>query len=88
MHIDGTFNVIGPGLVLANPIRPCDQIDMFEKAGWKIVYPPTPQMPDDHPLWMTSKWLSMNVLMLDPKRVLCAKDEVTTQKVLRKLDDQ
>ncbi|XP_043529908.1 glycine amidinotransferase, mitochondrial [Chiloscyllium plagiosum] len=25
MHIDATFNIIGPGLVLANPDRPCHQ---------------------------------------------------------------
>ena len=36
MHIDGTFNPIGPGLVLVNPDRPCDQLDMFKKAGWKV----------------------------------------------------
>ena len=33
MHIDATFNIIGPGLVIANPDRPCNQIDMFTKAG-------------------------------------------------------
>ena len=81
MHIDATFNIIGPGLVLSNPDRPCDQIDMFYKAGWTVVKPPTPLMPDGHPLWMSSKWLSMNVLMLDPKRVVVDKNEVTTQKV-------
>lgn len=26
MHIDATFNIIGPGLVLSNPDRPCDQV--------------------------------------------------------------
>jgi len=36
MHIDATFNIIGPGLVLTNPDRPCNQIDMFHKAGWKV----------------------------------------------------
>ena len=46
MHIDGTFNIIGPGLVLSNPIRPCHQIEMFKKAGWKIVYPPEPTTPN------------------------------------------
>ncbi|CAD5123702.1 DgyrCDS12022 [Dimorphilus gyrociliatus] len=78
MHIDATFNIIGPGLVLSNPDRPCLQIDMFRKAGWKIVHPPTPLVPDEHPLWMSSKWLSMNVLMLDPKRVLVEEEEKTT----------
>lgn len=26
MHIDATFNIIGPGLVLSNPDRPCLQV--------------------------------------------------------------
>ena len=36
MHIDATFNIVGPGLVIANPDRPCNQLDMFHKAGWKV----------------------------------------------------
>ena len=36
MHIDATFNIIGPGLVIVNPDRPCNQLDMFHKAGWKV----------------------------------------------------
>ena len=82
MHIDATFNIIGPGLVLSNPDRPCHQIDMFHKAGWTVVKPPTPLIPNTHPLWMSSKWLSMNVLMLDPTRVVVDKNETTTQKVV------
>ena len=26
MHIDATFNIIGPGLVLTNPDRKCQQV--------------------------------------------------------------
>ncbi|XP_007903741.1 glycine amidinotransferase, mitochondrial isoform X1 [Callorhinchus milii] len=85
MHIDATFNIIGPGLVLSNPDRPCHQIDFFKKAGWTIVQPPTPLIPDDHPLWMSSKWLSMNVLMLDEKRVMVDSNETTIQKMFEKL---
>jgi glycine amidinotransferase len=29
MHIDATFNIIGPGLVLSNPDRPCHQVGKF-----------------------------------------------------------
>ena len=36
MHIDTTFLIIGPGLVIANPARPCHQLSMFESAGWKV----------------------------------------------------
>lgn len=88
MHIDATFNIIGPGLVISNPDRPCHQIDMFYKAGWTVVKPPTPLMSDDHPLWMSSKWLSMNVLMLDPKRVMVEKNETGIQKMFEKLGIQ
>ncbi|XP_066264525.1 glycine amidinotransferase, mitochondrial-like [Branchiostoma lanceolatum] len=88
MHIDATFNIIGPGLVLSNPDRPCRQIDMFKKAGWTIVHPPTPEMPESHPMWMASRWLSMNVLMIDPKRVVCDSNEVATQKMFEKLGIQ
>lgn len=30
MHIDATFNIIGPGLVLSNPDRPCHQVSVQE----------------------------------------------------------
>lgn len=88
MHIDATFNIIGPGLVLSNPDRPCHQIDMFHKAGWRVINPPQPLLSDDHPLWMSSKWLSMNVLMLDPGRVIVSETEVTTHKMFEDLGIQ
>jgi hypothetical protein len=50
MHIDATFNIIGEGLVLSNPDRPCKQIDLFKKAGWNVVKPPLPTIPDSHPV--------------------------------------
>ncbi|TRZ01970.1 hypothetical protein DNTS_024148 [Danionella cerebrum] len=85
MHIDATFNIIGPGLVLSNPDRPCNQIEMFRKAGWTVVTPPTPLIPDSHPLWMSSKWLSMNVLMLDEKRVMVDANETSIHKMFENL---
>ena len=54
-------------------------------VGWKIVTAPKPVVPDSWPLWMTSKWLSMNTLMLDEKRVIVEKDEISTQKMFEKL---
>ena len=38
-----------------------------------------------HPLWMSSKWLSMNVLMLDEERVFVERDEVNTRRMFEKL---
>jgi len=85
MHIDATFNIIGEGLVLSNPDRPCKQIDLFKKAGWDVVKPPLPTIPDSHPLYMSSKWLSMNVLMIRPDAVLVEKDEIPIQKMFESL---
>jgi len=85
MHIDATFYTIRPGLAISNPDRPCNQLEMFEKAGWKIVNAPLPVIPESHPLWMGSKWLSMNVLMLDEKRVVVDKNEIPTQKMFESL---
>ncbi|KAL7980078.1 hypothetical protein Chor_001346, partial [Crotalus horridus] len=85
MHIDATFNIIGPGVVLSNPDRPCNEIDLFKKAGWTICHPPLPLIPDNHPLWMSSKWLSMNVLMLDEKRVMVDANEIPIQKLFESL---
>ena len=85
MHIDATFNIIGPGLVIANPDRLCNQLEMFRKAGWKIATAPQPTISDSHPLWMSSKWLSMNVLMLDEKRVVVETQETPIQKMFEKL---
>ena len=81
MHIDATFTIVGPGLVIQNPERQCHQIDMFHKAGWKLVSAPLPVLPDSHPMWMSSNWLSMNVLMLDEKRVVVDANEKPTIKV-------
>ncbi|XP_034638894.1 glycine amidinotransferase, mitochondrial isoform X4 [Trachemys scripta elegans] len=61
------------------------QIEFFKKAGWTVIYPPLPLIPDDHPLWMSSKWLSMNVLMLDEKRVMVDANETPIQKMFENL---
>ncbi|CAH1779734.1 unnamed protein product [Owenia fusiformis] len=78
MHIDTTFNILGPGLVLTHPERPCHELDMIKKAGWTILTAPKPLCPPDHPLWFSSRWLSANVVMLDPHRVCVQKTETTT----------
>ena len=54
----------------------------------QVVEAPLPQVPDSHPLWMSSKWLSMNVLMLDPQRVVVDSNEEPIQKMFEKLGIQ
>ncbi len=51
----------------------------------QLVTAPQPLIPDSHPLWMSSKWLSMNVLMLDPERVVVDANEEPTIRMFEKL---
>ncbi|XP_022101479.1 glycine amidinotransferase, mitochondrial-like [Acanthaster planci] len=85
MHIDATFMLLRPGLVLSNPERGCHQLDYFKKAGWDVVETARPIIPADHPMWLGSKWLSMNVLMLDHDRVMVDANETPTIKMFEKL---
>ena len=52
---------------------------------WQVVKAPNPVIPDCHPLWMSTKWLSMNVLMLDTKRVLVEAQEEPIHKTFERL---
>ncbi|XP_071804147.1 glycine amidinotransferase, mitochondrial-like [Asterias amurensis] len=85
MHIDATFSILRPGLILVNPERGCHQIEIFKKAGWDVVEAAQPLMPNEHPLWLGSQWLSMNVLMLDEDRVMVDSNEIPTIKMFEKL---
>ncbi len=73
MHIDTTFVPLAPGKLLINP----EYIDVNRLPevlkSWDILVAPEPNPINDRMLQITSmcgKWLSMNVLMIDPKRVI------------------
>ncbi|HUF79657.1 MAG TPA: amidinotransferase, partial [Burkholderiales bacterium] len=78
MHIDTTFMPLAPGKLLVNP----DYLDVQKLPamfrGWDILETPEPDPIDGRLLKVTSmcgKWLSMNVLMLDEKRVIVEKKQ-------------
>jgi len=73
MHIDATFMPLAPGKILVNPERILSLPDMFE--SWDVIYAPQPCMSEDHMLYMTSRWINMNLLMLDHQRVIVEKHE-------------
>lgn len=88
MHLDTTWVPIGEGRVLSCPTRPCrDQhiIDMFINSGWEIFYPPAGLCPPEIPLHLTSRWLSMNIIMLDQNTVVVEESEKPTIKFLKNL---
>ncbi|MEW2393418.1 amidinotransferase [Streptomyces venezuelae] len=73
MHIDTTFVLLAPGKVLVNP----EYVDVDRLPdvlrSWDVLVAPEPEPIDERLLKTTSmcgKWLSMNVLMIDEKRVI------------------
>lgn len=74
MHIDATLMPLAPGKLLVNPERVSDTPAIFK--GWDMLRAPEPNIPDSIPLYMTSKWINMNILMLDEQRAIVeAQDE-------------
>jgi glycine amidinotransferase len=75
MHIDASFVPLAPGKLLINPERVPHVPAMFR--SWDVLVAPKPWIPDSIPLFMSSRWLTMNVLMLDQERVMVERhDEV------------
>ncbi len=88
MHIDATFVPLRPGLALANRQRvPLvkELRELFDKNGWEIVQCAKPAHDKKAPLSYCSVWLSMNLLMLDPKTVCVEASETAQMEQLDKL---
>ena len=87
IHIDATFTPLRPGLILNNPQRrlPEEQRHMFNDNGWEIVDAAQPAHNAPPALCYSSVWLSMNVLVLDPKTVCVEKSEVYQAEQMDKL---
>jgi glycine amidinotransferase len=85
MHIDSTFVPLAPGRVLINP----DFIDIDHLPPilkhWDVLIAPKPDPTDD---WMAkfsmcSAWTSINVLMLDHRRVIAEASQPTLLRALK-----
>jgi glycine amidinotransferase len=87
MHIDTTFVLLAPGKVLVNP----EYVDVDALPAvldsWDVLVAPEPDPIKDRLLKVTSmcgKWLSMNVLMLDEKRVVAERHHTGMLRALEK----
>jgi glycine amidinotransferase len=87
MHIDASLVPIRPGLALINPKRPPhpQYAQLFKKAGWDLIEAACPTTPDTWKLPIASKWISMNILSLDPQRIVVESQEEPTHRQLRDL---
>lgn len=80
MHIDASLVPLAPGKLLINPERVRKIPELFRR--WDIFE--APQSAHDDPLPMCSRWISMNVLSLDEKRVVVERGE---EPLIRALKD-
>jgi glycine amidinotransferase len=83
MHIDSSFMPLAPGKVLINP----EYIDRRRLprvlSGWDVLDAPRPDPVRGVVASMCSEWISMNVLMLDEKRVIVEEAQPTMIRALR-----
>lgn len=78
MHIDSTFMPLAPGKILINPeYIDIEKLPKFLKS-WDLLVAPEPNPVSGGALSMCSKWLSLNVLMLDERRVIVEKSQTST----------
>jgi len=81
VHIDATWVPLAPGKVLVNPERPMLNPPAFlENAGWEKLVAPDTTLTVNRELF---KWLHMNVLSLDEKRVIVEASEEPLIKALK-----
>lgn len=86
MHIDTTLMPLAPGKMLANP----EFLDLDRLQGplrqWDILVAPEPDPVTSRLVRLgslCSKWLSMNVLVLDERRVVVERHQVSMARALR-----
>lgn len=82
MHIDTTLLPLSAGKLLVNPAWVSKIPDFFQ--NWEVLIAPPSEIPDSHPLYMTSKWIHMNVLSLDDRTVIVESQEAGLIRALRK----
>ncbi|NLI78704.1 MAG: amidinotransferase [Candidatus Riflebacteria bacterium] len=87
MHIDTTFLPLAPGKALINPHRLDRSRLPPALASWDLLPAPDPVTTARSPMarlaLMCSPWVSMNVLMLDEKRVLVERTQGPMIRALR-----
>jgi glycine amidinotransferase len=87
VHIDTTWVPLRPGLILHCAGRPADprQVAEFAKNDWEVVESAPPGLERKRRLSYCSIWLSMNLLVLDPKTVCVEASEVSQMEQLDRL---
>ncbi len=67
MYIDATLMPLAQGKLLTDSERVQKMPEIIR--SWEAIHASNPIMPDSHAMSMTSKWINMNILVLDERRV-------------------
>lgn len=81
MHIDATFVPLAPGKVLIHPYKVDNLPDMFD--SWDVIKVKEFALPEDHPLFMSSRGVGMNVLSIDENRVIVERQDEPMIRLLK-----
>lgn len=83
-HIDATFVPLAPGKMLVNPDRPIRNMpEIFKRGGWEMLECPPTAIPKSDRDYELQKWLHMNIINLDDKRIIVERNEEHLIKALR-----
>jgi N-dimethylarginine dimethylaminohydrolase len=85
-HIDSTIAVLRPGLVMLNPAR-IKQADVPAKfQSWDVLWCPEIELtPTALPYTLSERWISMNLLMVNPDLAIVDSDQPA---LVRALEDK
>lgn len=81
MHIDATLTILAPGKLIVNKERMPKLHPLFR--GWDVLEAPTPTFTAGHPMYMSSRWITMNLLSIDEERVMVERQEEGLARKLR-----
>lgn len=86
-HIDASLVPLTEGIVMMNPDRPSSNNveEIFKKNGWEIVLAPETVRSVDSYCPTVSKWINMNIISIDRKKIVVDEDEIPMIKMLEKL---
>lgn len=86
IHMDASFVILRPGLAMSNPTQPLSATSRkhFEENGWEIVTAPDPAHEGPPPGCTTSRWCSMNILVIDSHTACVEATELPTIEFLQR----
>jgi len=88
-HIDSTFAVLRPGLILCNPARVNDETLPEILKQWEVIYSPPMENTDRYDADYLSKsigsdWVDMNLFSINPDLVVVDRDQTALIRLLEK----